>query len=158
VRIGFLLIALWLTVAPAMAHGSRGYVRSYSSHSYRSYSYHPRSSRSSSGRRSSGLRYRSYSTHSSSRSRGMSSYRAPRSSHYAFAQRGSHGKIERSEGAKDAFKRQQPCPSTGRSRGACPGYVIDHVRPLATGGADAPSNMQWQTKADAKAKDKWERK
>jgi hypothetical protein len=36
--------------------------------------------------------------------------------------------------------------------------VIDHVKPLATGGADAPSNMQWQTKADAKAKDKWERK
>ncbi|HET7815072.1 MAG TPA: HNH endonuclease signature motif containing protein [Candidatus Baltobacteraceae bacterium] len=39
-----------------------------------------------------------------------------------------------------------------------PGYVIDHVIPLACGGADAPANMQWQTKADAKAKDKWERK
>jgi len=25
-------------------------------------------------------------------------------------------------------------------------------------GADDPSNMQWQTVADAKAKDKWERK
>lgn len=25
-------------------------------------------------------------------------------------------------------------------------------------GEDAPSNMQWQTVADAKAKDKWERK
>jgi hypothetical protein len=34
--------------------------------------------------------------------------------------------------------------------------VIDHVTPLKRGAADHPSNMQWQTKADAKAKDKWE--
>jgi len=46
---------------------------------------------------------------------------------------------------------------TGYARGR-PGYVIDHVRPLACGGADAPSNMQWQTSAAAKAKDKVERK
>lgn len=51
-----------------------------------------------------------------------------------------------------------PCPATGRSKGSCPGYIIDHVQALACGGADHPSNMQWQTKADAKAKDKWERK
>jgi len=37
------------------------------------------------------------------------------------------------------------------------GYVVDHVVPLACGGADAPSNMQWQTAEEAKAKDKWER-
>jgi hypothetical protein len=41
--------------------------------------------------------------------------------------------------------------------GKCPGYVVDHVKPLACGGADAPWNMQWQTKANAKAKDKTER-
>jgi hypothetical protein len=35
--------------------------------------------------------------------------------------------------------------------------VVDHIQPLACGGADAPSNMQWQTKAEGKAKDKWER-
>jgi hypothetical protein len=69
----------------------------------------------------------------------------------------SHGKIKRSVAAKDAFKRQQPCPSTGNGSGACPGYVIDHVKPLECGGADAPSNMQWQTIADGKAKDKTER-
>jgi hypothetical protein len=34
--------------------------------------------------------------------------------------------------------------------------VVDHVVPLKRGGADRPENMQWQTKADAKAKDKWE--
>ena len=37
------------------------------------------------------------------------------------------------------------------------GYVIDHIQPLACGGADTPSNMQWQTKAAAAAKDKTER-
>lgn len=38
--------------------------------------------------------------------------------------------------------------------GACPGYVIDHVTPLKRGGADSPSNMQWQTREAAKIKDK----
>jgi 5-methylcytosine-specific restriction endonuclease McrA len=65
---------------------------------------------------------------------------------------------KRSKAATDAFKRENPCPSTGRPSGACHGYVIDHIKPLACGGADAPSNMQWQTVAAAKAKDKWERK
>jgi hypothetical protein len=70
--------------------------------------------------------------------------------------RDTHGRIKRSAHAKDEFKHQQPCPSTGKSSGACPGYVIDHVDPLKRGGADAPSNMQWQTKEAAKEKDKWE--
>ncbi len=70
--------------------------------------------------------------------------------------RDSHGKIERSEHAKNDFKRSHPCPSTGKSSGSCPGYVIDHVVPLKRGGADAPYNMQWQTEAAAKAKDRWE--
>ena len=38
-----------------------------------------------------------------------------------------------------------------------PGYVIDHIVPLACRGADAPSNMQWQTVEAAKLKDKTER-
>ena len=37
-----------------------------------------------------------------------------------------------------------------------PGYVIDHIVPLACGGVDAPSNMQWQTVAAARMKDKTE--
>ena len=49
-----------------------------------------------------------------------------------------------------------PCPSTGKSSGARPGYVIDHVESLKRGGADAPSKMQWQTKEQAKEKDKIE--
>jgi len=38
-----------------------------------------------------------------------------------------------------------------------PGYVVDHITPLACGGLDAPANMQWQTIADAKLKDTTER-
>jgi hypothetical protein len=48
-------------------------------------------------------------------------------------------------------------PSNGNSYGSCPGYVIDQINPLECGGADAPFNMQWQTIADGKAKDKTER-
>jgi hypothetical protein len=39
---------------------------------------------------------------------------------------------------------------------AYPGYVVDHIVPLKRGGADAPSNMQWQSIADAKAKNRVE--
>jgi hypothetical protein len=61
------------------------------------------------------------------------------------------GRITRSEEAKRQFMRQSGFPK-GR-----PGYVVDHVKPLACGGADASSNMQWQTEVAAKAKDKTER-
>lgn len=67
-------------------------------------------------------------------------------------------RIKRSQSAKIEFKQQQPCPATGLSFGPCKGWVIDHRTALACGGADHPSNMQWQTTEDAKAKDKWERK
>ena len=66
-------------------------------------------------------------------------------------------KTQRSTKAKADFQRQHPCPATGKSKGKCSGYIIDHVEPLCAGGADHPSNMQWQTIADAKAKDKLER-
>jgi len=72
--------------------------------------------------------------------------------------RDKHGKIKRSKEETRAFQRQNPCPSTGKTSGKCHGYVIDHIIPLAEGGADDPSNMQWQTKEAAKAKDKTERR
>ena len=67
-------------------------------------------------------------------------------------------RTKRSESAKVEFKQQHPCPATGAPKEPCKGYVIDHIVPIACHGADAPSNMQWQTVADAQAKDKWERK
>ena len=70
--------------------------------------------------------------------------------------RDAHGKIARSPQALQQFKKANPCPGTGKTYGSCPGYVVDHVVPLKRGGADAPSNMQWQTEGTAKRKDRWE--
>jgi Domain of unknown function (DUF4429) len=41
------------------------------------------------------------------------------------------------------FQREHPCPSTGKSSGACRGYPRDHIVPLTCGGLDDVSNMQW---------------
>ena len=68
----------------------------------------------------------------------------------------SQGRIKRSEIAKNDFKKTHPCPANGKRSGPCPGYVIDHIKPLKRGGTDAPSNMQWQTIENAKRKDKIE--
>lgn len=66
-------------------------------------------------------------------------------------------RIHRSTTAKNHFKLGHPCPANGNRKGPCPGYVIDHVIALACGGPDDPSNMQWQTIEEGKAKDRWER-
>jgi hypothetical protein len=76
----------------------------------------------------------------------------------ASCERDRRGRIERSSSAKRGFQRMRPCPSTGSTSGPCPGYVIDHIKPLACGGNDSWSNMQWQTMAAAKAKDALERR
>lgn len=55
------------------------------------------------------------------------------------------------------FKRLHPCPATDLPRGPCPGWIVDHVIPLCARGKDDPSNMQWQRRADALAKDRTER-
>ena len=74
---------------------------------------------------------------------------------YPGVKRDSHGKIVRDPHAKEAFRKTHPCPSTGKTYGKCPGYVVDHIQALKHGGADDPSNMQWQTREAAKEKDKW---
>ena len=60
--------------------------------------------------------------------------------------RDSKGRILRGQSAKKRFMRQTGYPK-GRK-----GYVITRVVPNSQGGLDDPSNMQWQTKAQAKAK------
>jgi hypothetical protein len=84
--------------------------------------------------------------------------RIPKAMKSRSAIRDEKGRITRSEKARAAVMKSHPCPANGRKSGPCPGYVVDHVRPLANGGADTPSNMQWQTVSAAEAKDKWERK
>jgi hypothetical protein len=65
-------------------------------------------------------------------------------------------KEHRSSSVKHEFQREQPCPSTGKPVGACSGYVKDHVVPLCKGGPDTTANLQWQTTAEGKAKDRVE--
>lgn len=60
----------------------------------------------------------------------------------------------RSAAAVAEFKRENPCPATGKPRGACPGWQIDHITPLCAGGADLASNMAWAAVKDHKVKTK----
>jgi hypothetical protein len=73
------------------------------------------------------------------------------------------GKIYRSAAQLSVFKMLNPCPATGLTTGACAGYVIDHIWPLRCARTEAerrlfdvPENLQWQTVAAAKLKDKTE--
>lgn len=73
------------------------------------------------------------------------------------------GKIKRSTTELNNFKKEHPCPSTGKTFGSCPGWSIDHVIPLACGGCDKVENMQWlpvqiKSVAGKYQKDRWERK
>jgi 5-methylcytosine-specific restriction endonuclease McrA len=63
----------------------------------------------------------------------------------------------RSRHARAEFVKHHPCPTTGKARGACPGWQVDHVVPLGCGGADTPGNMQWLTVTAHKAKTRAER-
>lgn len=50
---------------------------------------------------------------------------------------------ERSRSLRAEFQRQNPCPSTGKPRGPCPGYQVDHREALVCGGKDELKNLQW---------------
>lgn len=56
------------------------------------------------------------------------------------------------------FRAIYSCPSTGKYKGACPGYVVDHPEPLCTGGADTVENMRWQEVRESYKKDVEERR
>lgn len=126
-----LLLALAPVIAPARGHGG-GHSSQWNSHGH-----------SSGG-------HRSHGGHHSSNSNPGPRYHSSSRSHHS-----GHG-MKRDPKQKARFRRTHPCPSTGRTHGACPGYVVDHIRALKHGGRDDPSNMQWQSKAAAKAKDRWE--
>lgn len=58
----------------------------------------------------------------------------------------------RSSSARAEFVKANPCPATGKARGACPGWQVDHRIALCAGGDDAAHNMQWLTVEAHKAK------
>jgi hypothetical protein len=75
--------------------------------------------------------------------------------------RAADGTIARRTDVLVAFKKAHPCPATGKMSGACGGWAIDHVIPLACGGCDAVSNLQWlpnSIKSSTTGKDRFERK
>ena len=51
-----------------------------------------------------------------------------------------------------AFRAEHPCPVTGRARGACPGWEVDHIIALCAGGPDKRTNMHWLRKEDHRFK------
>jgi hypothetical protein len=59
---------------------------------------------------------------------------------------------DRSPAVKAEFRRLNPCPSTGLTKGACPGYQVDHREALICGGADVTSNLQWLAVQEHKEK------
>ena len=76
--------------------------------------------------------------------------------------RDASGDIYTRSRVRTEFRKLYPCPSTGLTTGACPRWQVDHVRPLASCGCDAVSNMQWlpveiKTCSGEFCKDRWER-
>ena len=61
-------------------------------------------------------------------------------------------RIPRSRAEVRVFRAAHPCPATGRVRGPCPGFAVDHVEPLCAGGDDLARNMQWISDEDHRFK------
>jgi hypothetical protein len=59
---------------------------------------------------------------------------------------------QRDAGQRELFVKRYACPVNGKHQEACPGWVVNYVKPLCAGGADRVANMQWQTVATAKRK------
>jgi hypothetical protein len=74
------------------------------------------------------------------------------------------GRIKRSSATLAQFARVFPCPATlAEGTTSCEGWQIDHIIPLASGGCDAPVNLQWlpleiKTCTAPACKDRWERR
>ncbi len=61
-------------------------------------------------------------------------------------------RLPRSAAEVRAFRNENPCPSTGLKRGACPGWQADHKIPICAGGPDKASNLHWLSVEDHKFK------
>ena len=58
----------------------------------------------------------------------------------------------RSPALRAEFVRLNPCPSTGATRGPCPGLQVDHREALVCSGRDELSNLQWLAVAEHREK------
>jgi hypothetical protein len=48
-----------------------------------------------------------------------------------------------------SYQRTHPCPSTGKTYGWCPGYVVGYIVLPKHGGTYQQLNMRWMTKQEA---------
>lgn len=58
----------------------------------------------------------------------------------------------RSSAVRAEFRKANPCPSTGKVAGACPGWEVDHRLALVCGGSDRVDNLQWLSVEEHRAK------
>ena len=77
-------------------------------------------------------------------------------------ERTASGRIKRDPVVLRQFAKVFPCPEPQDGINGCPGWSIDHVIPLATGGCDTAVNLQWlpnsiKSCGDPDCKDRWER-
>jgi len=66
------------------------------------------------------------------------------------------GAVDRSRVVRAEFQRLNPCPVNGATRGACPGWEVDHIIALCSGGRDEVANLEWRTKEDHSLKTKFD--
>lgn len=72
------------------------------------------------------------------------------------------GTIARNRSVIERFRKRFPCPTGAKHNESCEGWAVDHVIPLACGGRDIVSNLQWlpdeiKSTDNPNAKDRWER-
>jgi hypothetical protein len=59
------------------------------------------------------------------------------------------GHISQNPAPVRKFRATHPCPANQSLKGGCPGYLVDHIKPLDRGGKDTPQNMRWRSVAQA---------
>ena len=124
--LALLTVLLWLSAASALSARGKGSSRGYSTRSFtprpyssRSYGYSP-------------PKIPSYGSPKSYKSYGSGRVKC------VTCERDLSGRIKRDPSAYREFRNSNPCTSTGKASGACPGYEVDHRTPLYKGGADRP--------------------
>ncbi len=61
---------------------------------------------------------------------------------------------KRDPAVRRAFMLEHPCPATGKTKGRCDGWQVDHRQPLCYFGKDEIANLQWLSVKDHREKTK----